>query len=104
MFFNMFGHAAYQITVIMVLLFKGPDLFGFDPGHLVEKDGGLGEGSKKENSLHYTLIFNSFVWMTLFNEVNCRNLEGEFRVFHGLFNNPIFCCVLLTTSVLQVVL
>lgn len=63
---NMIGQAAYQIAVVMTLLFAGPDLFGLDPGHTV--DG---------NSEHYTFIFNSFVWMQLFNEVNCRKLKGE---------------------------
>lgn len=74
---NMLGHAMYQITVIMCLLFLGPEVFGFDPGHLVESDDGLYPGYKKENSEHYTLIFNTFVWMQLFNEINSRCLNGE---------------------------
>jgi P-type Ca2+ transporter type 2B len=69
MWANMLGHAAYQVIVVMVLLFKGPDIFDFKPGHEVEDEG--------DNSVHYTLIFNSFVWMQLFNEINCRNLKGE---------------------------
>ena len=69
MYANMFGQAAYQIVVVMVLLFSGPDLFDLTPGH---------EDDKNDiNSVHYTLIFNSFVWMQLFNEVNCRKLKGE---------------------------
>ena len=74
---NMLGQAMYQITVIMCLLFLGPEVFGFDPGHLVESDDGLYPGYKKENSEHYTLIFNTFVWMQLFNEINSRCLNGE---------------------------
>eukprot|EP00586_Coscinodiscus_wailesii_P015375 CAMPEP_0172518636 /NCGR_PEP_ID=MMETSP1066-20121228/290936_1 /TAXON_ID=671091 /ORGANISM="Coscinodiscus wailesii, Strain CCMP2513" /LENGTH=1283 /DNA_ID=CAMNT_0013301063 /DNA_START=107 /DNA_END=3958 /DNA_ORIENTATION=- len=104
MFFNMTGQAAYQLIVIMVLLFEGPELLGMDPGHLVEKDGGLGDGWKKQNSRHYTLIFNAFVWMQLFNEVNCRNLRGEFRVFKGIHRNPLFVGILLGTAVVQVIL
>ena len=73
MWANMLGHASYQITVVMVLLFAGPNLFGFTPGH--EVDGA---------SEHYTLIFNSFVWMQLFNEVNCRKLKGESKSFFRL--------------------
>jgi len=104
MFANMLGQATYQITVIMILLFAGPDILNIDPGHLVEKDDGLYEGWEKENSTHYTLIFNSFVWMQLFNEVNCRNLKGEINVFKGILNNPIFCSILLITSILQVIM
>jgi Ca2+ transporting ATPase len=68
MWANMLGQASYQIIVVMTLLFS-PDLLGVEPGHIVHDDGG--------NSIHYTVIFNSFVWMQLFNEVNCRMLKGE---------------------------
>jgi Ca2+ transporting ATPase len=66
---NMIGQATYQIIVVMVLLFAGPQLLGLEAGHKVEDRG--------ENSEHYTLIFNVFVWMQLFNEINCRKLKGE---------------------------
>jgi P-type Ca2+ transporter type 2B len=91
---NMVGHACYQITVVMVLLFKGPDIFGFPPGDEVEDE-------LDENSVHYTLIFNSFVFMTLFNEINARKLKGEFNVFKGITNNPLFLGILITTAGMQ---
>lgn len=69
MWFNMIGQAAFQVSVTLTLLFKGPNWLGVQPGHVVEKMG--------ENSLHYTVIFNSFVWMQLFNELNSRNINGE---------------------------
>ena len=120
MWANMLGHATYQLIWVMTLLFIGPDMFGVDPGHEVEK--------RDENSTHYTIIFNAFVWMQLFNEVNCRNLkeEGEkYRakslqsstvlscshhlfpvviVFAGIFRNPIFCTILVVTAFLQVLI
>merc|ERR1712071_304229 len=75
-----------------------------DPGHLVEKNGGLGADHKKTLSEHYTLIFNVFVWMQLFNEINCRNLNGEFNVFKGFFKIWLFPFVLGSTAVIQVVM
>jgi Ca2+ transporting ATPase len=93
---NMLGQALYQIVVIMLLLFLGPSWFNIPPGHEVE--------AQKKNSVHYTIIFNAFVWMQLFNEVNCRKLNGEFNVFEGLLKNPLFCGILLVTSVLQVLI
>jgi P-type Ca2+ transporter type 2B len=69
MWVNMIGQATFQVIVIMTLLFAGPDLLDIEPGHIVEK--------RKENSVHYTIIFNTFVWMQLFNEINSRNLKGE---------------------------
>jgi Ca2+ transporting ATPase len=68
MWANMIGQAAYQVTVIMILLFSGPSLLNLKPGW---------EFKSKENSVHYTIIFNTFVWMQLFNEINSRNLKGE---------------------------
>ncbi|KAL9184137.1 hypothetical protein ACHAXT_002223 [Thalassiosira profunda] len=94
---NMLGQSSYQIAVIMFLLFAGPDVFGFAPGHEVEKNTG-------ENSVHYTFIFNAFVWMQLFNEINSRMLEGEHNVFRGMEKNPLFCGILLITAVLQVIM
>ena len=74
---NMLGQSGYQLIIIMVLLFKGPDIWGFEPGHIVEKE-------YNENSTHYTFIFNAFVWCQLFNEINSRSLNGEFNVFRGI--------------------
>jgi len=76
---NMIGQAAYQVTVIMVLLFKGPDMFNLEAGHIVYE-------KYDKNSVHYTLIFNSFVWMQLFNEVNARKLKGESKYWLAILN------------------
>lgn len=70
MWANMLGQATYQIVVVMGLLFGGPSLFGITPGNVEEEETG-------SNSVHYTIIFNSFVWMQLFNEINSRKLKGE---------------------------
>jgi Ca2+ transporting ATPase len=69
MWMNMLGQAAYQITVVMILLFEGYKWFDIPRGDIAESEG--------ENSVQYTLIFNSFVWMQLFNEINSRHLHGK---------------------------
>lgn len=69
MWVNMLGQASFQVIVVMVLLFAGPELLDIKPGNIIEEEGGV--------SVHYTIIFNAFVWMQLFNEINCRNLKGE---------------------------
>jgi len=96
MWFNMLGQASYQIIVTMLLYFLGPRWFGFNYGHKDEED--------DINSVHYTFIFNAFVWMQLFNEVNSRNLKGEVNVFKGIHKNTLFIAILLITSVLQVII
>lgn len=52
---------------------------------------------------HYTIIFNSFVFMQLFNEINSRKLgEREFNVFSGFFNNILFLVILIFTVLVQI--
>ena len=53
-------------------------------------------------SEHYTIIFNTFVMMQLFNEINARKIHGERNVFDGIFRNPIFCTIVLGTFAIQV--
>lgn len=55
-------------------------------------------------SEHYTIVFNTFVLMQLFNEINARKIHGERNVFEGIFNNPIFCSIVFGTFVIQVTL
>jgi P-type Ca2+ transporter type 2B len=74
MWANLAGHASYQIVVVMTLLFSGQKLFDLEY-----------RGHEVENSVHYTIIFNTFVWMQLFNEVNCRKLEGERKLLQSHF-------------------
>lgn len=55
-------------------------------------------------SEHYTIVFNTFVMMQLFNEINARKIHGERNVFEGIFNNLIFCSIVFGTFVIQVCL
>jgi P-type Ca2+ transporter type 2B len=50
------------------------------------------------------MIFNVFVLMTLFNEINCRKIHGEKNVFRGFFTNPIFYGIWIVTFVVQIIL
>lgn len=51
---------------------------------------------------HFTVIFNSFVMMTLFNEFNARKIHGQRNVFEGIFTNPIFYSIWIGTCLSQV--
>jgi len=53
---------------------------------------------------HFTLIFNTFVLMTLFNEINARKIHGERNIFAGLHRNPIFCVIWLGTMAAQILI
>ena len=41
-------------------------------------------------SQHYTMLFNTFVMMTLFNQFASRKLHGELNFFTGLLANKPF--------------
>jgi len=56
-----------------------------------------------QKMLHYTLIFQAFVFLQIFNLINARKIAlGEFNVFSGIFNNCMFGAVLVTTTIIQI--
>ncbi|XP_056381261.1 plasma membrane calcium-transporting ATPase 2 isoform X9 [Hyla sarda] len=93
---NILGHAVYQLTLIFTLLFAGEEIFNIDSGRNAPLHSPPSE--------HYTIIFNTFVMMQLFNEINARKIHGERNVFDGIFRNPIFCLIVLGTFAIQIVI
>ncbi|XP_060984828.1 plasma membrane calcium-transporting ATPase 2 [Dama dama] len=93
---NILGHAVYQLTLIFTLLFVGEKMFQIDSGRNAPLHSPPSE--------HYTIIFNTFVMMQLFNEINARKIHGERNVFDGIFRNPIFCTIVLGTFAIQIVI
>lgn len=72
-------------------------------GHrLFDIDSGMYQTLHAAPTQHFTIIFNTFVMMTLFNEINSRKIHGERNIFEGLFTNPIFYGILIVTAVSQV--
>jgi Ca2+ transporting ATPase len=51
--------------------------------------------------VHYTFIFQIFVFMQLFNIINARKIEGELNVFDGFFNNPLFIFIIILSFGIQ---
>lgn len=64
---------------------------------------GRNQPMNADPSEHFTIIFNTFVLMQLFNEINARKIHGERNVFKGIFNNYVFCGILAGTAVTQVI-
>ena len=65
------GQAIYQLIVTLILNFEGPSIpilaFQYQP-----------------------VVFNTFVWMQIFNQYNCRRLDNKFNVFEGVGRNYWF--------------
>ncbi|XP_014405195.1 PREDICTED: plasma membrane calcium-transporting ATPase 4 isoform X2 [Myotis brandtii] len=93
---NILGHAVYQLTIIFFLVFAGEKFFDIDSGRNAPLH--------SPPSQHYTIVFNTFVLMQLFNEINSRKIHGERNVFGGIFRNLIFCSVVLGTFISQIII
>ncbi|KAH8423812.1 uncharacterized protein LDX57_001570 [Aspergillus melleus] len=72
------GQAIYQLAITFMLYFAGDRLLG---AHLSESNG--------QTELN-TIVFNTFVWMQIFNEFNNRRLDNKLNIFEGMFRNYWF--------------
>ena len=66
------GQSIFQLVVTLVLNFAGPSIHGYDEKH------------------SQTLIFNTFVWMQIFNQYNNRRLDNKFNILEGVTHNYFF--------------
>ncbi|MED6126006.1 putative calcium-transporting ATPase 11, plasma membrane-type [Stylosanthes scabra] len=81
---NIFGQSLYQLIILVVLNFDGKRLLGLT-------------GSDATQVLN-TLIFNSFVFCQVFNEINSREIE-KINIFRGMFDSKIFFAVIFSTCI-----
>lgn len=79
------GQAIFQLAVTFTLYFAGSQIF---PSY---SDGEL-----------RTVIFNTFVWMQIFNEFNNRRLDNRFNIFEGLHRNKFFIVINILMVGLQI--
>jgi len=56
----------------------------------------------KDPTVLSTLLFNTFVLMQLFNEINVRRLDNYWNCFDRFFSNYIFLGIVFLTVALQV--
>lgn len=71
------GQSVYQLVITFLLYFGSKSILSWD----VEKD------------QLATLVFNTFVWMQIFNQWNNRRLDNHFNIFEGLTRNWFFICI-----------
>ncbi|KAI5466687.1 hypothetical protein BGZ63DRAFT_476280 [Mariannaea sp. PMI_226] len=74
------GQAICQLAITFVLNFGGKKLFGYD-------------NSEHDSKEHNTLVFNTFVWLQIFNELNNRRLDNKLNIFEGLNRNIFFTVI-----------
>ncbi|CAL8114339.1 unnamed protein product [Prunus armeniaca] len=86
---NIIGQSIYQIAVLLVLKFCGIGLLKLTGANA--------------NSILNTVIFNSFVFCQVFNEINSRDME-KINVFRGMFDSYTFMMVMIATVVFQIII
>ncbi|CAL5870662.1 uncharacterized protein PFLUO_LOCUS4902 [Penicillium psychrofluorescens] len=66
------GQAIYQLVVTFVLNFAGMSIFPWDEGHM------------------QTVVFNTFVFMQIFNQYNSRRIDNNLNILEGVLKNKWF--------------
>lgn len=87
------GQAIYQLIVTFVLYFAGYSILGYDTRVANSFPDDINARNKLQDNLHTelnTIVFNTFVWMQIFNEFNNRRLDNKFNIFEGVHRNPFF--------------
>ena len=75
------GQAIYQLTVTFVLYFAGSSILGYSKSNTL-----------LQTELN-TIVFNTFVWMQIFNEFNNRRLDNKLNIFEGVHRNAFFIII-----------
>ncbi|KAL9638312.1 MAG: hypothetical protein Q9164_001640 [Protoblastenia rupestris] len=70
------GQTIFQLIVTLTLNFAGKSIFGY-------------HGTEEEELLQ-TAIFNTFVWMQIFNQYNNRRLDNKLNIMEGVTRNYFF--------------
>jgi magnesium-transporting ATPase (P-type) len=104
---NIMVQAVYQLAVQLGLLWFGV-LFlsdctdGYITSTVCVPLLPNGQGKNHAGNYRDTVIYNTFVWMQLFNELNCRRIFNEVNMFKGVLNNWFFVGIWLLSASVQV--
>lgn len=55
-------------------------------------------------SRHFTIVFNTFVWLQIFNMINARKINDEWNVFSRAFSNPLWLIIMAIICIGQILL
>lgn len=75
------GQSIYKLALCFTLYFAGSKILNLNT-----------HDHTKQLELD-TIIFNTFVWMQIFNELNCRRLDNKFNIFEGIHRNYWFMAI-----------
>lgn len=72
------GQAIFQLVVTFILYYAGPSILKYEVN-----------GPEIRS-----LVFNTFVWMQIFNMFNNRRLDNKFNIFAGVHRNYFYIAIL----------
>jgi magnesium-transporting ATPase (P-type) len=83
---NILCQSIFQLALLAALLLHGASIFSVAP----------------ESREHLTVVFNTFVFCQVFNELNARSIGDQLNVFLDLHRNILFLSIIIFTAVAQV--
>ncbi|KAI0218371.1 plasma membrane calcium [Massospora cicadina] len=89
---HIIAQALFQVAINLLFLYGG--------GRLLQLDVSI----PHDRAVLRTCVFNAFVFLQVFNEINCRRIHDEVNVLQNLASNPIFVAVQLAVVMGQVLL
>lgn len=98
---------AYQCMFLFLIFYGLPahmESFKVYPCSPNETDTECIDRQDDEQERTNSMVFNTFIWMQLFNEVNSRRINDEYNVFAGILDGWIFMSVMLLTIAFQVII
>lgn len=124
------GQAIFQVIINFALLFAGPYMFSKWLSTLKEYGGVFAQTPtekkvyekypehkgdvkfyksekddfEEQNLILKTMIFNTFVFLQIFNEINCRRIDNHLNVFAGIHRNLYFICIFFFIAIAQVII
>ncbi|KAF2747792.1 calcium-translocating P-type ATPase [Sporormia fimetaria CBS 119925] len=80
------GQAVYQLAVTLTVYHTDLGILGFASSRSLED--------------RDSLVFNTFVWMQIFNLLNSRRVDSRLNIFEGIQNNAVF--LFITIAIISV--
>ncbi|KAG1465460.1 hypothetical protein G6F56_004882 [Rhizopus delemar] len=80
------GQSIFQIVVTIVLLYS--DILHYDA----------------DDATLQTIVFNTFVFCQIFNEINCRRIDSKLNIFHNVLANKFFLFIFFLCVGLQAII
>ncbi|CAG8559832.1 9887_t:CDS:2 [Ambispora leptoticha] len=83
------GQSIFQLVITLTLLYAGSEILNY---------------RKDQQAELQSLIFNTFVFLQIFNEVNCRRLDNKLNIFKNVFTNKFFMVIFVIICVGQILI